>query len=121
VNDVILCGHTDCGVMNGVLRPDALRPLEAVSNWLKFAQPAKDAAEKEHALGSGEEFLLLMTEKNVLHQLENLKTHPSVAHRLEKGDLRLHGWVYHIGEGKLTEYSARTRKFAPLSLAEAGV
>ena len=119
VPEIILCGHTDCGVMNGVLHPDALRPLEAISNWLAFAQPAKLKAEKVHALGYGQEFVLLMTELNVLEQLENLKTHPSVARRLEHGDLRLHGWVYHIGEGKLTEHSARTGKFAPLSLGEA--
>jgi carbonic anhydrase len=114
VGDVILCGHTDCGVMKGVLNPEALAPLEAISGWLKFAQPARAAAEKEYALGCGEEFALLMTQKNVLCQLENLKTHPSVAHRLEQGDLRLNGWVFHIGEGKLTEYSAKTGEFAPL-------
>jgi carbonic anhydrase len=117
--DVILCGHTDCGVMNGVLHPEGLRELEAISTWLRFAQPAKEAAEKQHALGAGQEFVLRVIECNVLQQIENLKTHPSVARRIEKGDIRLHGWVYHIGEGKLTEYSAATHRFAPLSVVEA--
>ena len=39
-----------------------------------------------------------MTERNVVDQLGNLRTHPSVATRLEQGDLQLHGWVYD-GEG----------------------
>ncbi len=118
VPDVILCGHTDCGVMNGVLNPDALKELEAVRGWIEFAQPAKAAAERAAGHLKGQDFLLKMTECNVLHQLENLKTHRSVAQRLEKGDLRLHGWVFHIGEGKVTEYSERTGTFEPLSLAE---
>jgi len=118
VPDVILCGHTDCGVMKGVLNPEALRPLEAVSKWLGFAQPAREAAEQIQTPGYGQEFLLLMTERNVLHQLENLKTHPSIAARLENGDIKLHGWVYHIAEGNLTEYSAAAGGFAPLSVGE---
>ena len=35
VPDVIVCGHTDCGVMKGVLNPEALKPLANVSAWLE--------------------------------------------------------------------------------------
>src|ERR1700722_17713529 len=34
VPDVIVCGHTDCGVMKGVLNPEALKPLANVIAWL---------------------------------------------------------------------------------------
>src|SRR3954451_222702 len=91
VADVIVCGHTDCGVMKGVLNPEAVAALPSVSAWLQYAQHADDGA---HAPD-----LLKLTERNVLRQLDNLRTHPSVAARLADGDLGLHGWVYHIGEG----------------------
>jgi carbonic anhydrase len=38
VQHVVLCGHTDRGVMKGVLNPEALRPLPNVTAWLKHAK-----------------------------------------------------------------------------------
>jgi carbonic anhydrase len=57
------------------------------------------------------EFLLALTERNVIEQLKNLQTHPAVAARLEQGNLKLHGWVYHIAKGTVTTYSPRRKKF----------
>ncbi len=111
VPDVIVCGHTDCGVMKGVLNPEALKPLANVSAWLSHAQPAREAlAELEGSL-SEPEFLLALTELNVVEQLKNLHTHPSIAARLEQKNLKLHGWVYHISKGIVTTYSSRGKKF----------
>jgi len=44
-------------------------------------------------------------------QLKNLRSHPTVAARMEKGDLALHGWVYHIGPGTVTAYNEASRTF----------
>jgi carbonic anhydrase len=98
VKAVIVCGHTDCGVMKGALNPDALEAFPNVKAWLRYA-------EVEHR------DLLALTEHNVVAQLKNLRTHPSVAARLEQGDLTLHGWVYHIGEGTVTGYDDETGRF----------
>jgi carbonic anhydrase len=111
VPDVIVCGHTDCGVMKGVLNPEALKPLANVSAWLQHAQPAREAvAESRNGL-SETEFLLALTERNVIEQLKNLQTHPAVAARLEQGNLKLHGWVYDIAKGTVTTYNPRRQKF----------
>lgn len=108
VEDVIVCGHTDCGVMKGVLNPEAVADLPAVSAWLEHAQPARQAA--------GSDDLLAVTEANVVRQLENLRTHPAVSHRLEQGDLAVHGWVYHLAEGSVTSYDPATARFLPAHL-----
>src|SRR5665213_3006109 len=62
VPDVIVCGHTDCGVIKGILDPDALAPLENVSAWLHHAEPARRAAEKLRGELSDADFLLALTE-----------------------------------------------------------
>ena len=111
VQHVVICGHTDCGVMKGVLNPEALKPLANVSAWLSHAQPAREALAESAGSLSESEFLLALTERNVVEQLKNLHTHPSVAARLEQGNLKLHGWVYHIGRGIVTTYSKRREKF----------
>jgi carbonic anhydrase len=99
---VIVCGHTDCGVMKGALNPEALAAYPNVTHWLRYAKV-------EHR------DLLTLTERNVVAQLENLRSHPTVAARLKEGDLALYGWVYHIGEGTVTSYDAATDAFIPLT------
>jgi carbonic anhydrase len=111
VPDVIVCGHTDCGVMKGVLNPEALKPLANVSAWLSHAQPAREALVEFEGNLSDPEFLLALTERNVVEQLKNLQTHPSVQARLAQKNLKLHGWVYDIGKGVVTTYSRRREKF----------
>ena len=106
VPDVIVCGHTDCGVMRGALNPEALEAYPNVTAWLRYARVER--REPEPSV----ELLLALTEDNVAAQLKNLRSHPSVAARLEQGNLALHGWVYHIGSGTVTAYNEVSRKFA---------
>jgi carbonic anhydrase len=108
VPEVIICGHTDCGVMRGALDPDALEAFPNVIAWLRYA------AVEQRESAPTPEFLLALAEHNVIAQLKNLRTHPTVADRLEEGDLRLHGWVYHIGPGLVTAYDEETGQFAPV-------
>jgi len=115
VAEVIVCGHTDCGVIRGALHPDALVSFAAVWNWLRYANVQTREAHPT------EQFLLARTEENVVTQLRNLRSHPSVANRLLDGDLRLHGWVYHIGEGMVTVYNEESRKFEAPEIATSGV
>jgi carbonic anhydrase len=111
VADVIVCGHTDCGVMKGLLNPEALKPLANVSAWLTHGDAAREAVQEQRGTLSEPDFLLALTERNVVEQLKNLHTHPAVAARLEQGNLKLHGWVYHIAKGTVTRYSSRGEKF----------
>jgi len=114
VPDVIVCGHTDCGVMKGVVNPEPLEPLTSVTAWLKYAQPGRKAAASQDETRTETEFLLAVAERNVIHQLGNLRTHPTVAERLELGDLNLHGWVYDLGEGIVTHYDSGQDAFVAL-------
>ena len=105
VPDVIVCGHTDCGVMRGALNPEALEAYPNVTAWLRYAKVEQRETEPSA------EFLLALTEANVIAQLKNLRSHPTVAARLEQGDLALHGWIYHIGPGTVTAYNEASRRF----------
>ena len=58
--------------------------------------------------------LTATVEENVLVQLENLRTHPSVAATLARGDLKLHGWVYKFETGKVFDFDAEQRQFVPV-------
>lgn len=118
VADVIVCGHTDCGVMNGVMNPKALKPLGNVTSWLQHAQPARRAVRNSKEKLTAAQFQIALTERNVVEQLKNLRTHPAVAERLRLGDLKLHGWVYHIGKGTVTTYRPDRGRFVAIRSAK---
>lgn len=118
IPDVIVCGHTDCGVMKGVLHPENMDSLANVRAWLRHAQPAREAVEHLKGRLNDAEFFLALTEQNVVQQLNNLKTHPSVAAQLEQNKVKLHGWVYHISRGVVTTYDSALERFVPVSDAK---
>jgi carbonic anhydrase len=105
---VIVCGHTDCGVMKGALNPEPLGQFPNVTAWLRYA----NIAHREAAPSA--ELLLKLTEANVVAQIRNLRSHPAVAARLEQGDLSLHGWVYYIGSGAVAAYNEESGQYRVL-------
>ena len=58
---------------------------------------------------------MVATEENVLVQMNNLSTHPSVAARLSSGELRIFGWYYDIGRGQIYQFDQRQGRFAELN------
>ena len=53
-------------------------------------------------------------EENVLVQLENIRTHPSVRAALARQELTLHGWVYEFETGQVCAYHPQDDQFVPL-------
>src|SRR3954467_2337295 len=38
VKDIIICGHSHCGAMQGLLQPESVAALPSVSSWLSHAE-----------------------------------------------------------------------------------
>jgi carbonic anhydrase len=111
VRDIIVCGHTHCGAMNGLLHPELVADLPAVTLWLEHAATTRRIIADHYAHLSDERRLVAAIEENVLVQLEHLRTLPAVASRLRRGDLHLHGWVYKIETGEVFAYDLATQAF----------
>jgi carbonic anhydrase len=121
VKHAVVCGHSDCGAMKALLNPKSTEELPTVRYWLNHARAAFMVAESmapksEDAL----ERLKRLTEENVLMQLVHLKTHPSVAGAMARGELTISGWVYDIGEGVVRIAEEGQREFVPV-VSAAGV
>lgn len=111
---IIVCGHTDCGAMRAALHPELAAEMPAVRNWLQHASCARRIVQDRFGHEEEEMRLRRMVEENVMEQLVNLHTHPSVASRLLAGDLNLYGWVYEIGTGNVFAYDSGKNEFRPL-------
>lgn len=116
VKDIIVCGHSHCGAVKGLLNPDGLTELPAVAAWLSHAEATRRIVKENYAHLCGEACLSAAIEENVLVQLENLRTHPCVASRLARGELKLHGWVYNFERGEVYAYDPEQGQFLPIGL-----
>ncbi len=115
IRDVIVCGHSKCGAMQGLLNPDSLREMPCVEHWLMHARAILPAIEQAAATLSPDEKLNLAIERNVLLQLEHLQKYPFVAEAISAGRLHLHGWIYFIESGQVTAHDPGDGRFLPLA------
>jgi carbonic anhydrase len=121
VKHVVICGHSDCGAMKALQHPEALEDLPTVRSWLRNAHAAEMVARSLATPDqTPQEWLSLLTERNVLLQIQHLKTHPSVAGAMARGELTVSGWVYDIGGGHVRIASDENSSvFVPLEADEA--
>lgn len=116
VPHVVVCGHTNCGAMAALMRPSLSADLPHIREWLGYAAAALDHVRVKGEGLDDEARLAMLTEQNVVLQLQHLKTHPAIARRLAKGDLQLHGWVYDIKSGGVDAYDEASGKFQPVDI-----
>jgi carbonic anhydrase len=113
VTDIVVCGHSDCGAMTAVASCACMDHLPAVSSWLRHADAAKAVNQaRQHENDAAK--VASMVHENVIAQLANLRTHPSVALALEQGSLSLYGWVYDIETGAVETLDGTTNQFVSL-------
>jgi carbonic anhydrase len=115
VKDIIICGHSHCGAMKGLLEPDNVKELPAVAEWLSHAEATRRIMRENYSNLEGKALLTATIEENVLVQLENLRTLPSVGVRMKRGELRLHGWVYKIETGEVFAFDVQSGQFVPIA------
>jgi len=102
-------------VMKALLHPEEVKDLPAVRSWVAQAETTRRIMHEHHVGCEHDEQLNLTTQENVRAQLDNLRTHPSVALQLRKGELELHGWVYSISTGDIWVYDFDREDFVLLT------
>lgn len=114
VKHIVVMGHSHCGAMKGLLKPEDLASLPLVAAWLKHAEATRRVVQENYSDLEGEPLLNATIKENVLMQLDNLRTYPAVAARMTKGELMLHGWVYHIESGQILAFDPEQSRFVPM-------
>ncbi len=102
VSEIVVCGHSHCGAVMA-LNGAVIDHLPAMRGWLGKQQPKR--AKNDPALREeGQE--------HVREQLETLLAYPFVAEKVERGELRVHGWFYDIETGEVS--TCAEHAFLPL-------
>jgi carbonic anhydrase len=118
VKDIIVCGHTHCGAMSGLLQLDKLGDMPAVREWLRHAEATERIVKENYTHLEGEALVTATAEENVLVQVEHLRTLPAIAARLARGAVKLHAWMYKIQTGEMFEYDVERRQYVSFGEAK---
>jgi carbonic anhydrase len=112
INQIIICGHSHCGAMKGLLKLNSLQEeMPLVYDWLKHAEATRRLIKENYGSYQGEELLEITIAENVLTQIENLKTYPVIHSRLFQGKLHIYGWIYHIENGEILAFDPDTHSY----------
>src|SRR6185295_19395616 len=109
--DIIVCGHSECGAMDAMMRGRSQIESVALKNWLRHADGSLRQLEQQAPQDSKLPRHNQLSQQNVLSQIEHLKTYPLVRERQSEGRLKLHGWWFDIKEADVYEYSADENRF----------
>ena len=116
VNDIVVCGHSQCGAISALLDKKPVSDTTPhLRDWLKLATPVLETVKKDYAhLHDTGEREAAAAEENVLFALDNLHSYACVQERLMDGSLRLHGWFFKIATAELFAFDPDARQFSPL-------
>jgi len=114
VRDIIVCGHSDCGAMKALAYPEGLEKMPNVAAWLRHGAAAEHVVSTCSPHLQGKDRIKAVSLENVIAQLAHLRTHPSVAAALARGEMALHGWFVDIHEGLVLGLDGASGRFVPL-------
>ena len=114
VRDIIVCGHSDCGAMKALSNPVGLEAMPNVAAWLRHGAAAENVVSTCYPSLTDAERIRAVSLENVTAQLNHLRTHPSVAAAMARGELSLHGWFVDIHAGHVLGLDGVSGEFVPL-------
>mmetsp|Transcript_2674 Transcript_2674/g.4106 ORF Transcript_2674/g.4106 Transcript_2674/m.4106 type:complete len:391 (+) Transcript_2674:149-1321(+) len=125
VDQIIVCGHSECGAINTFLTYCNRRTLKTagdahlpynLSGWIEHAAEAlvrfmdndyADILHLDESIPDHNKLAML----NVLVQMEHLYSYPDVEERVQAGTLGIHGWYFDIGTGDVMHFDRLLKRF----------
>jgi carbonic anhydrase len=114
INQIVVCGHSHCGAMKGLLKREEIREeLPLVYDWLKHAEATRQLIKEHYGDRKGEDLLNAAIAENVLTQIENLRTYPAIHTRLFRGEMKIYAWIYDMDIGEVMAYDPERHAYVP--------
>ncbi len=119
VSDIVICGHSECGAMCSFFQKESDNPISApLKQWLSYANSSYEKFKALPAMETGLSPHNVLSQLNVVQQMENIKTYPEVYARWSTHQLRIHGWWFDLASGNIYYYNENAKKFVLLDEEE---
>jgi carbonic anhydrase len=121
IQDIIICGHSECGAMQTLIENNSSKTckLSSLNAWLEYAVPSYERFKNSIVKNTAISPCNLLSRINVLQQLDNLKTYPLVMDRLQSNKLRIHGWWFDLKTANVYHYDNNSDDFVLIDENEA--
>lgn len=120
VSHIVICGHSECGAMRYFTDNNSASPkFSFLNTWLEHAIPSykrfQNIPTNQLKLAAHN----VLSQINVLQQLDHLKTYPWVNERLKSQHLKIHGWWFDIATADVHYHDSNKRDFTIIDNDEA--
>ena len=115
VENVIVCGHTQCGAIQAILHPETVAHLPYVKRWVEGSGELSRLLSERYAQLEGDALATVAVQENVLLQAENLRRFEFVEKKLAAGKLHISAWVFKIATGQVFDFDPESGEFVELS------
>ncbi|MFI5334083.1 MAG: carbonic anhydrase [Chlamydiales bacterium] len=119
VADIIVCGHSECGAMQALIKEGNADSCPHLMSWLKYAKESLVKVRSGSVMNQALSLHNQLSQANVLQQIEHIKSYPFVRERLEKKTLRIHGWWFDIAQADVYCYEKELNQFVLIDEKEA--
>ncbi len=119
VSDIIICGHSECGAMQAIINGIDSRCCPHLGAWLKNGEASLKRVREGFVLNPSLSEHNQMSQVNVLQQMEHVASYPFVRERLNKKQLRIHGWWFDIAKAEVYCYEEKIKNFILIDEEEA--
>ncbi len=112
VENIIVCGHSNCGGCAACLSQSPLLDIVPhTRKWLELAHPVRDRVIAEIPENEPAARAWMMEQANVQEQLKHLMTFPYIREKFISGQLKISGWHYIIETGEVFIYNGDEEEF----------
>lgn len=111
VSDIIVCGHSECGALQAISQGVDTCTCPHLQSWLIYAEESFKKVKKGFTLNPALSEHNQISQVNVLQQMEHISSYPFIRDRLEKKQLRIHGWWFDIAQADVYCYEQELNQF----------
>src|ERR1700733_11538657 len=119
VSDIVICGHSECAAMQALSKGIDTLACPHLESWLKYGKEALNKVREGFIIDPSLSEHNQISQVNVLQQMEHIKSYPFIKDRLEKKQLRIHGWWFDIAQADVYCYEQNINQFVLIDEKEA--
>lgn len=119
VSDIIVCGHSECGAMKAIAEGIDACSCPHLDSWLKYGVESLNKVRKGFVINPLLSDHNQISQVNVLQQIQHIMSYAFIRERVEKKQLRLHGWWFDIAHADVYCYEKDINQFVLIDEKEA--
>lgn len=118
ISNIIVCGHSECAVMQ-MLADRSSSCCSHVHSWIKHGVQAVDKIDGGFSLNPKLSKHNQVSQMNVLQQMEHIASYDFIRQKMEKRELRIHGWWFDIAQADVYCFEPSFNQFVLIDEKEA--